>query len=277
MSESTIKYQRKIIGVEKKLGFLYIPAQGQEFMPVQTTKVSVLLEGSVKPTELTYNADHKRIFGLTSWYNKHNVAAGTLLDVELTHLQIKISLAEKEIIVPNEEEDNTDLIDLSGLSSGAKGNIVEDRIKELILLYGQGLLNVYKPVVDNRGIDLVVMKNGFFYPIFIQVKSRFNAVRNESILIDVGENTFSVHNCFYVVGAAFNPATLELEDRLLLVPSKEYDSHSTIVTVNGKNKKRMSVSLKDNTKARGAKFFIKKAELVEMLMEKFEEMAKYYK
>lgn len=272
----SIKYQRKIIGVERKLGFLYIPAQGQEFMPVETSKVLVLLEGNNKQSELSYNADHKRIFGLTNWYNKNNVSAGTIIDVELTKEQIKLSVAKREIVI-SETEDEAELIDLSGLSSGAKGNIVEDRIKELILLYGQGLLNVYKPVVDNRGIDLVIMKNGFFYPIFIQVKSRFNAVKKGSILIDVGENTFAVHNSFYIVGAAFNPATLEMEDRILFIPSKDYEAHSTVISVNGKNKRRFAVSLKDGTKAKGAKYFIKKSELVEKLMEKFEEMGKYYK
>lgn len=271
-----IKYQRKIIGVEKKFGFLYIPAQAQEYMPVHTTKVRMILEEGSKASELSYNADHKRIFGLTNWYNKHNVSAGTIVDVQLTKEQIKLSIAKREAVVV-ESEDETDLIDLSGLSSGAKGNIVEDRIKELILLYGQGLLNVYKPVVDNRGIDLVVMKNGFFYPIFIQVKSRFNAVKKGSILIDVGENTFSIHNSFYIVGAAFNPATLEMEDRILFIPSKDYESNSTAISVNGKNKRRFTVSLKDGTIAKGAKYFIKKSELVEKLMEKFEEMGRYYK
>lgn len=227
--QNNIKYLRKIIGVEKKLGFLYIPAQGQEFMPAETAKVTVWLEGNAKPSELSYNADHKRIFGLTKWYKKNNIEPGTLLAVELTRQQVKLSIAEHELTLQEEDDsEKRELIDLSGLSSGAKGNIVEDRIKELILLYGQGLLNVYKPVVDNRGIDLVVMQNSFFYPIFIQVKSRFNAIEKGSILIDVGENTFSVHNSFYIIGAAFNPATLELEDRLLFIPSKDYEAYSNL-------------------------------------------------
>lgn len=272
---NSIKYQRKIIGVERKFGFLYIPAQGQEFMPTETTKVLVTLEGVTKKLELSYNSDHKRVFGLTNWYTTNNISAGTILDVELTKEQIKLSIARHEII--RGPEDESDLIDLSGLSSGAKGNIVEDRVKELILLYGQGLLNVYKPVVDNRGLDLIVMKNGFFYPIFIQVKSRFNAVKKGSILIDVGESTFSVHNNFYIIGAAFNPATLEMENRILFIPSKDYETNSTLITVNGKKKRRFTVSLKDDTTAKGAKYFIKKSELVEKMMERFEEMGKYYK
>ncbi|WEK34251.1 MAG: hypothetical protein P0Y53_17325 [Candidatus Pseudobacter hemicellulosilyticus] len=246
-------------------------------MPAVTTKVPVWLEGKSKPAELNYNADHKRIFGLTSWYKQFNVQPGTLLDIELTRSKVKISVAQQEMIFQEEEGVEQNIIDLSGLSSGAKGNIVEDRIKELILLYGQGLLNVYKPVVDNRGIDLVVMQNGFFYPIFIQVKSRFNAIKKGSILIDVGENTFAVHNSFYIVGVAFNPSTLEVEDRLLLIPSKDYQANSTSISVNGRKKLRFNVSLKEGTKAKGAKYFIRKSELVDKLMEKFEEMSKYFR
>ncbi len=273
----SIKYQRQTIGVEKKLGFLYVPAQGQEYMPKETGKFSVLLEGDKKPVQLRYNADHKRIFGLAGWYNKYKVKAGTLLNIELDASSMKISIASASNQPNNEEAESKNLVDISGLSSGTKGNIVEDRIKELILLYGQGLLNVYKPVVDNRGIDLIVMRNGVFMPIFLQVKSRFNAVKNGSLLIDVGDNTFSVHHTFYIVGAAFNPATLELEDKLLFVPSKEYAENSNIIATNGRKFRRMAVSLKENTKAHGAKYFVRKSELVEKLMEKFEEMEKYIK
>ena len=80
--KDTISYQRKIIGVEKKLGFLYIPVQGQEFMPADSRRVTVHLAGSLKASQLNYNAVHKRIFGLTKWYNKNKVSAGTILDVE---------------------------------------------------------------------------------------------------------------------------------------------------------------------------------------------------
>ncbi|MFT3845769.1 MAG: hypothetical protein QM725_12005 [Lacibacter sp.] len=109
--KKSIKYQRKIIAVEKKLGFLYFPAQGQEFMPAHTTKVAVVLEGTTKSTELSYNADHKRIFGLTNWYNKNGVTVGTSIHVELTKEQIKLSVSKSEITIPY-TEDETDLIDL---------------------------------------------------------------------------------------------------------------------------------------------------------------------
>lgn len=272
-----IKYQRQTIGVEKKLGFLYVPAQGQEYMPTKNGEFPILLEGDKKPIKLRYNADHKIIFGLASWYNKFNVKTGTILNIELSNSLMKLSVASMSEQPDDEIEESEKLIDISGLSSGTKGNIVEDRIKELILLYGQGLLNVYKPVVDNRGIDLIVMRNGVFMPIFLQVKSRFNAVQNGSLLIDVGDNTFTIHHSFYIVGVAFNPVTLEVEDKLLLVPSKDYSESSNIMTSKGRTFRRMTVSMKDNTKAAGAKYFIRKSELVEKLMEKFEEMEKYLK
>jgi hypothetical protein len=273
----SIKYQRQTIGVEKKLGFLYVPAQGQEYMPKKNGEFSILLQGEKKPIKLRYNADHKRVFGLAAWYNKFKVKAGTILDIELNGSLMKLSLASAAEQPDNESEESEKLVDISGLSSGIKGNIVEDRIKELILLYGQGLLNVYKPVVDNRGIDLIVMRNGVFMPIFIQVKSRFNAVQNGSLLIDVGDNTFTPHHSFYILGVAFNPETLEIEDKLLLVPSKDYAEDSNIMTAKGRTFRRLTVSMKDNTKAAGAKYFIRKSELVEKLMEKFEEMEKYLK
>ena len=165
---NSIKYQRKIISVEKKLGFLYIPAQAQEFMPSQSGKVSVFLEGDNKLSELSYNSDHKRIFGLTSWYNKHKIDAGVLLNVELTTKQIKLTVAKKEapLLV---DEDESEGIDLSGLSSGAKGNIVEDfneillyttpsgKVKVEIYLQNETVWLTQQKIADLFGVDRTVI------------------------------------------------------------------------------------------------------------------------
>lgn len=270
-----MKYQRQIIAVEKKLGFLYVPAIGQEFMPKQTGKLNVLLAGEAKPKLLNYNADHQRIFGLTKWYNDNNLEKGSLLNIELTHELMQVSVANATTKTKSKEEEKEKLIDLSGLTSTSKGNIVEDRIKELIVLYGQGLLNVFKPVVDNRGIDLIVMREGIFNPIFIQVKSRFNAAEKENLLIDVSDKTFNPHHSFYIVGASFNPSSLELDDKLLFIPSKDFDEKATVIKEY--NKKRVSVSLKANSKSQWTEYLITKSELVDALLEKFEEMSKYLK
>lgn len=270
-----IKYQRKIIGVERKLGFLYIPSQAQSLMPNENGRVQIQLLGE-KIAEFNYNSDSKRVFGLTAWYKKNKVVAGTILDIKVSKSLLIVRIAQNEVeFADSIENDSGDIVDITGLSSVAKGNIVEDRIKELILLYGQGLLNVYKPVVDNKGIDLIVMRDGVFSPIFLQVKSRFNANKNENLLIDVNDKTFTSHESFYVVGASFNPKTLELDNKLLLIPSKEFEQKAT--PIKGYSKKRVSVSLKKNSKAHWTNSFIDKSELVEKLMEKFEEMAKYIK
>ncbi|PUZ26909.1 hypothetical protein DCM91_06610 [Chitinophaga costaii] len=68
-----------------------------------------------------------------------------------------------------------------------------------------------------------------------------------------------------------------MEDRILFIPLKDYESNSTAISVNAKNKRRFTVSLKEGTIAKGAKYFIKKSELVAKLMGKFEEMERYYK
>jgi len=71
------KYKRAIIGVEKKLGFLYVPSIGQELMPSETTNIPVLLDGE-KQQLFKYNKDHKRVYGLTSWYKKNKIEVGTV-------------------------------------------------------------------------------------------------------------------------------------------------------------------------------------------------------
>lgn len=268
----SIKYQRKIIGVEKKLGFLYVPAQAQILMPSETTQVMVQLQGEPRPRALNYNADYKRIFGLTSWYKSNKIDIGTPVDVELTTAILKISVASTPLII-EEIEDETKIapIDISGLSSAAKGNIGEDRVKELILIYSQGLLNVFKPVIDNRGIDLIVLKEGVFMPIYLQIKTRYNVSKNDQLILTISGNTFKSHHAFYIIGISFNPKTLELDNKILFLPSKDLEKHG--IKLNHKGNWRVAVSYSDTTKSKFAKYFINKEELVEKLIEKFESMA----
>ena len=149
-------FTRKLIEVEIRLGFLSIPTRGADLLPEEETKVNVFLENSEKSLSLTYNAEHKRLFGLTGWYRKNKaepkdeVILEVVKDTTPTY-RLKFKRAEPVKDQKTQEKEAKELIDLSGLSSIAKGNIVEDRIKELILLYGQGLLNVYKLVSNTEG------------------------------------------------------------------------------------------------------------------------------
>ena len=108
--------------------------------------------------QLTYNATYKMIFGLTRWYKNHDSKVGDEIILEKIDDKYRISfkgIAGKPLV-----EEAESIIDISGLSFQAKGNVVEKRIKELIVLHGQGLLSVFSPVTDTQGIDLIVTKSG---------------------------------------------------------------------------------------------------------------------
>lgn len=267
------KILRKLIDVEIRLGFIYIPSQNIELMPDINTKIEVNLDDKIE--KVTYNPVHRRIFGLTSWYKKHNLKVGQEVIIIRENNIYKFELKNKK---ENEEiqEIIDDLIDISGLSSTAKGDIVEDRIKELILLHGQGLLSVYRPTTDSEGIDLIVVKNGMFQPIFLQVKSRFNLSGN-SFITNINKKTFNVHHSYYVICAYFNLTKMELFNNVLLIPSSIIAEEAILL----KNSKRPSyqivASLAEGSKGKWSQYFINKSDLSNRLIEKFEEMAKYIK
>jgi hypothetical protein len=261
---------RKLIDVEIKLGFLNIPAKGIEYMPEVNTKIPVIVDS--KSQQLRYNAIYKRIFGLTKWYRKHVLKPGDT--VILTKLKDKYELNHRKKDKEPPQTVQSSLIDISGLSSQAKGDIVEDRIKELIVLHGQGLLSVYKPVSDTHGIDLVVTKTGMFQPIFLQVKSRFNLQKTGYFLIDISTKTFTPHHSYFVVGAYFNPESLEIHEHILFVPSSQVVKANIVKAPNG-DRYRITNHLTPQSKGKWAKYLIKKFELAEKLLEKFEEIAKY--
>ncbi len=214
MTEPII-YQRKLIGVEKKLGFLYVPAKARELLPNENAEVNILLPGEKKSTSKTYNADHNRIFGLTPFYKKHKLNTGDMLSVRVSENLITISLQKEEVIEDTEEKEQENFIDVSGLSSQSKGNIGEDRVKEIILLYSQGLLNVYKPVIDDRGIDHIILKEKIYNPIYIQVKTRFNVHKRNRLILTINGSTFKPQHSYYVVGLSFNHERMEMDENLM--------------------------------------------------------------
>ncbi len=275
-------FSRKLIEVEIRLGFLSIPSRGTDIMPDEKTKVDVYLDNESNTRSLSYNPGHKRLFGLTEWYRKHNANPKdevTLKLIKKAPITYKLTFDKAEPLEDqrSREREAKELIDLSGLSSTSKGDIVEDRIKELILLYGQGLLNVYKPVSDTEGIDLIIVKSGIFQPIFVQVKGRFNLQKNRAIIADISLKTFNPHHSYYAVIAYFNPSTLEINDHLLMIPSEEVKDNAVIINTKYGQRYRVTTQLNPESKSKWAKFIIKKSELADRLLEKFEEMARYIK
>jgi len=273
-------FSRKLIEVEIRLGFLSVPSKGTDIMPEERKKVDVFLDDEDKALLLSYNPDHKRLFGLTSWYRKHKAKPKdevilNLIKEEPPTYRLTFKKAEVSEDLRAKEKEAKKLIGLSGLSSTSKGDIVEDRINELILLYGQGLLSVYKPVSDTEGIDLIVVKSGIFQPIFLQAKGRFNLQRNRAIIADISLKTFNPHHSYYVVIVYFNPSTLEVDDYILLIPTEKIKENAVIVNTKYGQRYRVTTQLKPESKSRWAQYLIRKSDLANKLLEKFEEMAKY--
>lgn len=270
-----MRYQRKLISVEKKLGFLYVPADVRSLLPNENAEVKVLFPGESKPKTKTYNSDHNRIFGLTPFYKKYGLSAGDMISVDVSTEMIKISLDEKLKIEDSEEKDDDNFIDVSGLSSQSKGNIGEDRVKEIILLYSQGLLNVYKPVIDDRGIDLIVLKEKIYNPIYIQVKTRFNVNRNNRLHLTINGNTFKPHISYYIIGLSFNQELMEIEDKILLIPSRDIPE---IGSKHSNGNWSVTATLK-NGKPSGKykKYFVTKEELANKLLERIDLATEFVK
>lgn len=173
-----------------------------------------------------------------------------------------------------EEENANDTFDISGLSSRAKGNIAEDRVKEYILLYSQGLLNVYKPVIDEDGVDLIALQSGIFHPVYLQVKSRYTVGEDGQLILSIKETTFKPHHSFYLVGVSFNKQTLEIEDKILFIPS-EVIAEKAIHLSNGYL--RLVASLKEGSQNQWCQYIVSKSQLAEKILGSISEMDRYYR
>jgi hypothetical protein len=271
----TVQIARKLIGVEVKGGFLYVPSHGVAYFPSHGQKITVATEGVSR--QLTYNAEHRRIFGLTSWYKSHHSSAGdeVVLNVSGKHT-FTLQYGDKSALLAQAPDATAHgLVDLSGLSSQAKGDIVEDRVKELLLLHGQGLLSVFKPVTDTEGIDLIVTKAGEFHPIFLQVKGRYTLHQKRSIIVTVNAKTFTPHQAFYVVAAYFDPVKLEIHDDLLMIPSQDFKDGAA--KVKKYDRYQIVSPLGRNSHSKWTKYLVSKSQLANKLIEHFEAMNRFYR
>lgn len=180
--------------------------------------------------------------------------------------------------LPLKEEDQAkvaeEITDLSGLTSTQKGRIVENRIRELILLYGGGALSVYEPASDIEAIDLVILKRGEFKPIYLQVKSRFglSGKNKKTYIQDIREKTFQPYPTFFIIYAYFNPHTMELHDNLFLIPSEKLKELATEINPGGKGKRlRLAAPMNPKPGTKWAEFIIDKTQLADVLLQKIDE------
>jgi len=273
-----VRYSRILIAKEIELGFLYIQSQAQHSFPKKNSQVAIYLGEINKTTSLSYNSSYHRLFGLTHWYRSVGARPKDVVTIhEVGRNTFRLRFARGSLQEEYSEEEVEEIVDLSELSSTAKGDIVEDRIKEQLLLFGQGLLSVYKPVTDSEGIDLIIVKNGVFQPVFLQVKGRFNLQKSGAFLCDIRMKTFKPHHSYFVIGAYFDPKTLELHDKVLFVPTKIAEKEGIKVKANGETRCRITTRLSDKTQSKWAPYIIDKKDIANKVLEKFEEMERYLK
>lgn len=271
-------YFRTLIAKEIELGFLYIPSEVRHLLPSKNSQITIYLDKSDKPIALAYNSSHHRLFGLTGWYKEHNATPKDKVKIEgVGKYTFRLSFAKGTMKEQYSEEEVEEIVDLSGLSSTVKGDILEDRIKEQILLYGKGILHVYKPVADSEGIDLIVVKNGVFQPVFLQVKGRFTLHTNNVFICDIRMKTFKPHHCYFVIGAFFNPKTLELHDKVLFVPTETVEKKGVEVRARNEIRRRITTRLYAETQSKWSPYIIDKKDIANKIFEKFQEIEKYLK
>ena len=276
-----IKFEKIVIPIEIELGFVRIPSKYKKDFPKENSRIVFDLDGAGQ-AELSYNPKHQRVFGLVGFFKSNKVEPRDILRFEkISDKEFKIKLEkvsqQESAEKPLGKEEAQEIIDMGEISSQAKGNIVESRIKELITLYGQGFLNVYEPSADIEGIDLVVLKRKVFQPLFIQVKSNFK-LQGKNLQIAVKSKALNPHHTLFIVGAYYNPQKMDIDDYIIFAPSKDFIQKANII-YKGTDKEMyvLSTPLRADTHNRFSEFIIRKDNLVPKIFEKFNEIEKYYK
>lgn len=114
---------------------------------------------------------------------------------------------------------------LATISSLAKGVIVEQRVSELIQLYGNKALAVYKPVNDDEGIDIIVKQKGarLEKTLFLQVKSRYNLTKKgKAFVSSTKTSTVSDNYRMSLVFCYFDFEKGDLHDYLWFIPAPDF-------------------------------------------------------
>lgn len=258
------EFLRKVRDIELKRHFLDVPSKGIDFLPEEKGKIKVRMGGSIQ--ELTYNPKDRRLYKLTSWFREKNIQPGdeilfSKISEDLFELDRADAFLESVNVIPD------------GLSSQAKGAIVEDRIKELIMIHQEGLLNVYKPDIDVEGIDLIVVKNGFFHPIFIQVKSNFTLNKDKQVRLSIKAKGFKSHPNFWIVGAYYDRDRSDLDENILVVPSEVFNELKPV----GKKRPIYRIQAKldqDQSNDKWKRYLVNKNQLADRLISRFYEIHK---
>lgn len=128
------------------------------------------------------------------------------------------------------------------LMSVQKGNIVEARVSELVLLYGTNL-SCYRPLSDDEGIDLIVKEKGSLKSIYIQIKSNFSDDFSRPFVATVKERSVVDNYSMAFVFCLFDTSKGDIHDYVWFVPAPDFmrmahrDKNGLLGFVSGKQKK----------------------------------------
>ena len=243
-----------------------IPAAVREYLPLRGKKVTIEFQGETK--ELTYNPNYSQLTGLTWLHRACNAKVGTILKLLFFKDIIRISVSNEGEMQEALGREQDNVVDKTGLHSLIKGAIGENKIKELLWILSEGGFEVHKSTPDIRGIDLVVIKGDSFHPIYLQVKTRFNVQVEERMILTINSKTFTPHPAFFIVGVSFDISKMDVEDKILFIPSKELKG---MVKGDG-SPITIIASWKPDSKDKWQKYFINKEQFIEKLTEKFDQM-----
>ncbi len=148
----------------------------------------------------------------------------------------------------------------SKISPRRKGDIAENRVAELINLYGKEGLSCYKPTTDDECIDFIVKSNSSNKTIFIQVKSNFRYGNQDRLVVTIDKDKLPPKSKSLIVFVYFDLIEGDIHDFIFCVPVDEF---IILTELSGKKRKGVfSVSMKQPEKSRKfSQFIIEKREL----------------
>lgn len=276
---------RRVTPNERGEGFLCIPTELKHFFEEMEGEVPLFFERN--RLTLEYSPEYNCLCNLSSLYDEYDIKVNELLWLCFFEDNLNIGRCfkdgkvdkyrlpygdesvevEDELLMIQEEMTAITHHRSAKLSNHIKGNIAEDRIKEYILFHSENRLTVFKPILDDNGIDLIVMQKGNFNPIYLQIKSRYTDPGEDGTFLQISAKTFHAHPSFFIVGVNFDHDSLEIIDDILLIPSSIADEHARDDD-NNSNKRILDVSFKKENSNSWHPYLTPKNELAIALLNK---------
>ncbi len=142
----------------------------------------------------------------------------------------------------DDEQESKEYQISSTLNSKQKGDIVEARVSELIVLYGENL-SCYRPISDDEGIDLIVKEKRTLKSVYIQVKSNFSNNFARPFVANVKNHNVTDSYAMAFVFCLFDTTKGDIHDYIWFVPAPDFlqmaykDKNDLLGFVSGKSKK----------------------------------------